>query len=150
MQQIINILKDYGLPTNTLSGILPPKKTNELLSYTDYRHIYLGTLIRVIGTFIPTRITETILHELLHIYVHQYPPHKKEKAPFLSRAWNSTQQLSRIFCLSGEYVSAYARTQPEEDFVESAKYFLLGKESKIPIKKRTAIALWLTRVCATA
>ncbi len=104
------------------------RATGKLLSWVgNPREVNAGLLTRVFGSY--QKQVHSLLHELLHILVYRYPPAPAVRACFgTPREWEAPQQKLRMLGKNAAYVTAYASTHPEEDFVETAAFLLQEEE----------------------
>lgn len=122
------------------------------LSYTDTRsEVRIGLGVRVLSVVAGSEhMVWTVMHEVMHVLFARFKPSKKIRDVFGTRTeWRAEQRLMKWLRDDEEYVSRYAQTHPEEDFVETATFYLLrgipGWDEAV-MEKGEAIEEWFDSV----
>ncbi len=115
---------------------------NEFLSYTNEMYdIHLG-YYATIEYWLGIEITHTLIHEIIHSYVKEFPPTSKQKKPFGSTAdWKKPQRMHQWIWGSGS--TRYGSTHPDEDFVETITCILLNEPNNATPSKLQAANSWM-------
>lgn len=140
--------------TLAAAGLIIPRTkldcTHEFLSYTDGPSIlYVGSGVRLLHKLGIRRLHRSVLHELFHILVFRVPPNYDDRYVFgTPDEWGEKQHMLRMLGSKKGYVSRYAKTHPEEDFVETA-LFVLGNGgicSSAIKRKVQAVEHWFDKI----
>jgi len=136
-----SILEKHGLPVPDITI----ETTNNLLSYTySDGIIYIGLLARAAGLLSKKTLRHTILHEMMHNVFDSHTPNWEIRTIFgTEEEWAEEQKMLRYLSLKSGYVSNYAKTHPEEDFVETAVALLEDRKEFGP--KVGAVRRWFKR-----
>lgn len=119
---------------------------------TDGRTIWLGVKARYRTWRIENNdgLRETLLHELFHVLVQRIPPPKYLKAFFgTQKEWDRRRHRRTTGLKESEYMTSYAMSHPEEDFVETATWILLvpiAARNKVLREKIKAVRAWFKLV----
>lgn len=119
---------------------------NSILSYAypdETDRVYLGWLTRVFG-----KTKHSALHETIHVLTEHFPLTRGIMRPFGAKAdWDAKQDLWAWATRGSYFVSRYAATHPEEDFVETAIAVLKGENlpNHYSVRKR-AVQRWLKKI----
>lgn len=119
------LLRTAGLPAPDIDT----GTTDNWLSYTDcISDVFFGKGAALMHKLKVRDLAHTALHEMLHILVEEYVPTKGIRQVFGNkRAWDADQNLTAALQEpSGHFVSRYAQTHPDEDFVETLAFVIEG------------------------
>lgn len=138
-QHCINVL-------GVSAALVPPiKAVCTPLSYIEPGKwiIRIGILARLFG-----RTRRAVLHEFLHLLLERFPLTDDEALTFGSEdEWYADQNLWAWLTKGNQYITRYAATHPEEDFIETAIEFLRRKQFPLRYMSRKLVAKrWLERI----
>ena len=138
------ILEAEALPTVEI--II--EETPELLSFTMCDGtIYMGAVARTLSKLGCRDLMHTVMHEIVHNLMESHASEEYNGVFGTKEEWAAEQKMTRMLALNSmNYVTRYAMTHPDEDFVETVTCLLLSEtvpDTECVNDKLEAVKSWM-------